>query len=263
MNVVDHALRLASWGKPVFPCRENKASATPHGFHDATTDPAKVRAMWRRWPSPLIGLPTGAASGVDALDVDPLHGGDTWWLANAYRMPATRMHRTGSGGLHALFVAHDAVRCTIGTIAPGIDTRAAGGYVVWWPAQGLQVEHAPLAAWPAWLLKAMLKPATSVAPRPPSPLPASPSDAAQRMAGRVLDRLMRAPAGQRHVTLRKASFTIGGLLEHLPFGTAEAQQRLVHAVQLAGAEDLTNAAKTAAWGLARGRASPSTLGGGR
>ena len=256
MNVVDHALRLAGWGKPVFPCRADKRPATPRGFKNATTDPEQVRSMWRRWPGPLIGMPTGAASGVDALDVDPRHGGDAWLLGNAYRIPATRMHRTGSGGLHVLFVAHDAVRCTIGLIAPGIDTRAAGGYFIYWPAQGLPVERVQVAAWPAWLLTAMQKPREQPTRTGLAEPALNPDASAHRIALRVLDRLAKARDGQRHITLRKSAYVIGGLLSHLPFGEAEAAARLVRAVEAAGAVDLVSAAKTAAWALDRGKTKP-------
>jgi hypothetical protein len=52
-----------------------------------------------------------------------------------------------------LFKHDPSMRCSAGKIAPGVDTRGAGGYLIWWPAAGLPVlSDAPLAPWPEWLL---------------------------------------------------------------------------------------------------------------
>jgi hypothetical protein len=49
-------------------------------------------------------------------------------------------------------------RCSAGKIAAGVDVRAAGGYVVWWPAAGLQVlSDMPVAAWPSWLCALLMR----------------------------------------------------------------------------------------------------------
>lgn len=68
------ALRRALLGSPVFPCGPRKWPLTARGFHDASTDPEQVCAWWSRWPNALIGMPTGAASGLVVLDLD-LKGG--------------------------------------------------------------------------------------------------------------------------------------------------------------------------------------------
>jgi Bifunctional DNA primase/polymerase, N-terminal len=73
-----HALALANERVPSFPCAANKRPATPHGFKEATTDPIELQELWRRFPGPLIGVPTGDFSGLDVLDIDPRHGGDSW-----------------------------------------------------------------------------------------------------------------------------------------------------------------------------------------
>ena len=52
---------------PVFPCLANKKPATPHGFKDATADPAAIGELWRSHWGPLVGLPTGERSGLDVL----------------------------------------------------------------------------------------------------------------------------------------------------------------------------------------------------
>lgn len=57
----------------VFPCKEDKTPATPHGFKDATRDPGKVPDLWRRYPGPLVGIVTGAISGISVLDLDAKH----------------------------------------------------------------------------------------------------------------------------------------------------------------------------------------------
>jgi hypothetical protein len=155
------ALDLASHGYSSFPCWANKRPATPRGFKDATAHPEQLRALWSLHPGDLIGVSTGFFSGVDVLDIDAKHiEASQWWGTHRDRIPATRVHRTRSGGLHLLFRHAPGVRCSVGRIALGIDVRGDGGYAIWWPTAGLPVlQDAPLAAWPAWLL-AQLSPPT-------------------------------------------------------------------------------------------------------
>ncbi len=128
---------------PRFPCSLDKRPLTARGHLDATSNPIDES----RWP--LTGVPTGTASGLDVLDVDA-----TEWLDEHYsRLPATRAHETRSGGRHFLFRHAQGLRCSAGRVAPGVDVRADGGYVIWWPRAGLRVlSDAPIAPWPEWLL---------------------------------------------------------------------------------------------------------------
>jgi hypothetical protein len=142
---------LARRPLPAFPLAWDKRPATPHGWKDATVDPAEFADLMGAFPGPLIGVPTGEASGLDVLDVDPQGLG--WLRQHERELPPTRVHRTRRG-LHLLFRHHDGLRNSAGKIAPGVDVRADGGYVVWWPAAGLRISnHDVLAPWPAWLLR--------------------------------------------------------------------------------------------------------------
>jgi hypothetical protein len=128
---------------PIFPCNAAKEPLTEHGFKDA-----RRGANWKGWP--LVGFATGAASGIDVLDIDP--DGRTWFDANFDALPTTRAHST-QRGLHLLFKHAPGLRCSTDKIADGVDVRADGGYAVWWPREGLPIEEAPICEWPEWLLK--------------------------------------------------------------------------------------------------------------
>ena len=122
-----------------FPCGRDKRPLTTHGFHDATNVSGILTEWWRRWPTALCGVPTGAVSDFDVLDIDPRNGGDQGFYGNHTRPPRTRTHQTASGGLHLIFQHATGLRCSSGTIAAGNDVRSTGGYVIWWPASGLPV----------------------------------------------------------------------------------------------------------------------------
>jgi hypothetical protein len=133
---LNFALALATEGIPCFPCAPTKRPSCPHGFHDASTDPAALRELWRRYPGELVGVPTGEASGVDVLDLDAKHREAFDWCALHHkRLPATRVHETRSGGIHVLFRHAPNLRCSASRLARGVDVRTA-----------------PLADWPQWLL---------------------------------------------------------------------------------------------------------------
>lgn len=146
------ALRLAMLlAMPCFPCLEDKRPATPNGYKNAALPEAGLATLWFRYPGPLIGVPTGRGSDLAVLDIDPRNGGREWYEAHRDRLPPTRRHRTRSGGLHVLFEHRAGLKCSVGKIAKGVDVRAEGGYVIWWPAHRLPVQDAPLAEWPEWL----------------------------------------------------------------------------------------------------------------
>jgi hypothetical protein len=151
-----------------FPCKGDKRPVCPHGFKRATTDPALLRELWTPSTGELIGVSTGEASGFDVLDVDPKHAeAFAWCKAHHEKLPTSRVHKTRSGGVHVLFRHKHGLRCSAGRVARGIDVRANGGYIIWWPATGLPVlRAAPLAEWPQWLLdQLMSSPQAPSAPR--------------------------------------------------------------------------------------------------
>ena len=142
-------------GWPVFPVDANKVPLVAGGFKVATTDLAQIEAWSTSYPSALLGIPCGPDT-FDVLDIDVRDGkgGAEWLKANVARLPATRTVRTRSGGLHLYLKPSPAMRSTAGTVAPGVDIRAAGtGYVVAWNLEGLPVKNpSTFAEWPAWLV---------------------------------------------------------------------------------------------------------------
>jgi hypothetical protein len=141
------ALWYASNGFPVFPlhwptevgcscesrdCNDTgKHPRTLHGFKDATTEPAKVSEWWDKWPKANIGIPTGPGSGLLVLDVDPRNGGvdslESLIMKHGH-FSDTAEQVTGGGGRH-FFFSHFGGSLPK-TLAPGIDLKGDGGYVV-------------------------------------------------------------------------------------------------------------------------------------
>lgn len=151
----------------VFPCRpRGKEPLVPGGFRAATADLAAIREWWRRWPAANIGIPTGRVTGWLVIDIDPRNGGDETiesWLARYGRWPPTAEAISGGGGRHVVFRYAGGLRC--GALAPGVDLKADGGYVIVAPSvhpsgnryswDGLDGAEAldRLAEAPGWLLR--------------------------------------------------------------------------------------------------------------
>ncbi len=164
------ALSLAEeMGLPVFPCRprdemvngEKKTAKSPltaHGFEDASTNIECIETWFANTPDALVGVPTGAATKLFVVDVDP--AGTEWYRENAQRLACSRIHKT-SRGWHLLY-RMPAVQLgnTASAIAKGVDTRGTGGYVIWWPAHGMEAtgDLEDLTEPPAWLVEALRKP---------------------------------------------------------------------------------------------------------
>src|ERR1700693_4014985 len=121
---------------PCFPCvnNERKSPMTPNGFKDATTDIQQFAKLCRGQNDFLVGVPTGEITGFDVLDIDP--NGTRWAIDQD--LPITRTHKTRRG-THYLFNHGADLRNSASKIAPGVDVRANGGYMIWWPSKGLEV----------------------------------------------------------------------------------------------------------------------------
>lgn len=145
--------------RPIFPCNADKKPLTPRGFHDATAHTPTIIQWWERFPNALVAVPTGKPSGLLVVDIDGPDG-EQWLAQNQHRIPTTQTHITRRGK-HLIFGLSPkfGVRCSAGKIASGVDVRANGGYIVWWPAHGFGIEHEDeVAETPEWLLDLLRAP---------------------------------------------------------------------------------------------------------
>ncbi|MER7717418.1 bifunctional DNA primase/polymerase [Streptomyces flaveolus] len=262
------ALAAAERGWHVFPLRPGTKRPALHGetacprtgpcagghrkWEDrATTDPDRIRAAWARAPF-NVGIATGP-SGLLVVDLDvpkdnsstDAPGGAATFGALCERtgqaVPRTRTVRTASGGQHLYFTAPAAVRLhnTAGTLAPLVDTRAWGGYVV---AAGSLVGGARyetvgpalLRPLPNWL-KTLLVP-----PHPVNRPPVTAPTAGRRRPyvdaalARETAAVTTAHEGQRNATLLRAGRALGRFVASGNLTRAEVENALQGAGESAG-----------------------------
>ena len=188
------ALAYASRGWHVFPLL-GKRPATQHGWKDATTDRETIVAWWAGTVY-NVGIATGP-SGLLVVDLD---GDDAlaWWYEQG--APDTAWVTTGRGQHH--YFRAEGLPSTTGRLAPNVDTRGVGGYVVAppsvHPATGARYEWAggqEVLEAPEGLRKA-LRPRRQR--RPSIPVPGAGPDWNVR---HLVRRVQAAPEGSRNVRL--------------------------------------------------------------
>jgi hypothetical protein len=131
------ALALASRGLYVFPITPHRKFPPLVAWKSqATTIEGVITSWWTQWPDANVGVATGKKSGIVVLDIDMKHGknGEASLRdleAKHGSLPATVETITPHGGRQLWFRAPElAVKNSVDVVAPGIDIRGDGGYVL-------------------------------------------------------------------------------------------------------------------------------------
>ncbi|MEV0010819.1 bifunctional DNA primase/polymerase [Streptomyces sp. NPDC047973] len=291
-HLLTAALQAAARGWHVFPLRPGDKRPALHGEttcphtgpctgghvkweQRATTDPDRIRAAWSTGAF-NIGIATGP-SNLFVVDLDrPKPNSDQDAPDGAanlaalceragHPVPRTRTIRTASGGTHLYFSAPAAVRLhnTAGTLAPLVDTRAWGGYVV---ATGSTIHghtyavHGPalINPLPPWLMGILVPPHPKPAAAP-APAPVRAHRYAETALHREQSAVRSAPEGRRNATLLASVRAMGRFVAwgDLPRHTVEAAfQGEGEAVGLTAAECRATITSALDWSIRTCRPRP-------
>ena len=166
MTKKEWALSLASEGFFIF-CLQTLGKTPVHkGWQEsATRDPRIIEQWWATNPEYNIGIYTGKFGDDGALlvvDVDVKEGKNGYEQLlrlelEGWEMPETRSYATPSGGRHYCYRVRASVRQGANVLAPGLDVRSRGGYIV---GAGSALPHglydvagsAPIADAPQWII---------------------------------------------------------------------------------------------------------------
>ena len=136
-ELLDAALDYAKRGWPIFPVGPTKQPYPgTNGVLEATTDAAKIRAWWDKWPRANVALDVGGA-GMMALDLDPGHDVAALERALGSPLPPTMLRaRTPRGGLHLFFAINpgEIVAPSASKLSPHVDVRSFNSYVLLAPS---------------------------------------------------------------------------------------------------------------------------------
>lgn len=125
------ALKYASYGWHIFPCKIDKSPLTKTGFKEATNDPEQIKKWWSENPNASIGCACGPASGIWILDIDIPDGPANLesLIKDNGPLPETMEQTTGSGGKQFFFNYNGTkIKNSAGKIGKDLDVRGFGGY---------------------------------------------------------------------------------------------------------------------------------------
>ncbi len=162
-NAMLHAaLWYAELDYPVFPCKPGlKFPITEHGLLEATTDAEQITAWWTQNPRANIAIRT------DTLVVIDVDGAENTWLADDPEkladLAVAPLSITARGGRQYFFRQPEGRdwRNTTSRIAPHVDTRGNGGYVLVAPSTFLAKSY-------RWEVERELSVAPPRLPEPPT-----------------------------------------------------------------------------------------------
>lgn len=150
-------------------------SVHPHGLKDATDDIEFLINALRNNPHANLGIATGERSGVWVVDIDGEEGFASIDALEAKHglLPATQIVQTARGmHLYLAWPKGADIRSKAGVIAPGVDQRGNGGYVIVPPSthpsgvqyqwrytilDDLEIEPSRPADAPPWLILAAME----------------------------------------------------------------------------------------------------------
>ena len=186
-DLLTAALAYAEHGWHVFPLQTNgkiplatedlsvDGQGKEGGFKVATTDEITIRTWWTKWPRANIGIATGA-SYLAVVDMDVKEGkpGRTSWAALMEEIgpenSATLCAMTPTGGQHFYYAAGGyEIPSSADKLAPGLDMRSRGGYVVAPPSRIGSTEYtwynagADVLPLPAAIAQRLVKPVVAMA----------------------------------------------------------------------------------------------------
>lgn len=207
----------AGRGWRMFPCK-GKQPLIRDWPHQATCDVSQLEARETQFPNCNWAATTGPESGFFVVDLDGEAGLD-WLKAQVdagNELPETWSTRTARG-LHLYFAWHPGLnlRSSASKLAPDVDVRGAGGYVIIPPSihpdgpQYSEVDDVcPVSPAPLWLLERLRN--TANAPAPATTM--------QRPWDTI-------PEGRRNDTLTRQ----GGYLRRKGLGQSEIESELLTA----------------------------------
>jgi hypothetical protein len=272
----DWARHLASRGWAVFPLAPaTKRPAIRDWEHRATTDLGRIKGCWYAGAGFGIGIATGPSRLV-VLDLDPAPdagepdgagGFAALAAARGVQLAATFTVTTPRGGTHLYYRTPPGVRLrnTASTLAPRIDTRAHGGYVVApgtvLPNGGYELlDDTDPPELPAWLVQALTeRPAAAHSAPTERPCTDVGGYVGVAVTGEC-DKVRHAPAGRHNAVLCRAAYALGQLVGAGVLAHAVARAELVTAggVLISGDCDCTPGEVTRVIdaGLTAGAANP-------
>lgn len=231
------ALHMAGLGFKIFPMGAGQKKPSLNDWpNQATSNPEKIKSWFKTHVNMNYGIACGASSLI-VVDLDTKDGidGIAQWerISESLMLAKTFTVITPSGGKHLYFLG-EGPKNSAGTVAPGVDVRAAGGCVV---GPGSQTEAGIYRSDPPWpfpdieevvvaseSLKQLLTSRRASESLDRQGLPTAPGGAVskptslalQKVLGSEALRLLSAHQGSRNDQLNKSSFEVGKALTEDP-----------------------------------------------
>lgn len=257
-DLMDAVDRYCAMGWPIFPVSGKIPREGSRGSKDGTDDPIKVREAVRAWRA-CDGLALSTGRGFVVVDFDS-HKPMTDDEREAHqalfeRMPETWLVSTTSGGVHLYYATSEEIPNSASKIAPLVDVRGTGGYVVIPPSPGYVVAHdAPIAPLPEWLAE------MTRAPKQRKEIATTrPATITIGYGAKILDEECRkvehATEGARNNELNECSFRVGQRVGAGEIDEGMAREYLLDAALRVGLTE-RESVKTINSGLTSGMAHP-------
>jgi hypothetical protein len=249
----------------------------------ASTSTEQITEWWEKMPTSNVGVLCGPRSGILVVDLDVkpdrgIDGRAALAALEAMHGPLSLGPRVcrGSGSLHMYFAYDPRLGNSVGNV-PGIDVRAAGGFVV-----GALSFHAssgdrylwvdgtaelPLPSITAWAIDTLSRPSSATKPkkkhrpanqRVTTTLPSSATTYAAAALRAEAENVTAAEEGTRNSTLNTAAFALGTLVGAGAIDRADVEQALLDAALECDLPD-KEAERTIASGLDAGEHEPRDL----